>query len=192
MPKNEEGELAAWSLKLTEVALSTPDRRAAALSESARALVLDWLGGDDPDTLHAWATLGRVLSDAGASPSLAAYAVDALASILPPVDKDWRSSARAALLEAYVAAQRERTEARIAEAWRFPRCVVRLGDRAAAVAASFPDDDTDSLARWADEVAAGLAKMGVRCVYAEGSAPARAALADALSTFDITLDKVTA
>jgi hypothetical protein len=184
--------LAAWGERLIKAALSTTDQRAVALSESVRALVLDRLGADDRDTLHAWGNLGRVLSDAGASPTLIAHAVDALVEVLPDAKGESFCDARAALLEAYVAAQRERAEVRIAEAWRFPRCVVRLGDRTAAVAASFPDDDADAVARWADEVAAGLAKMGVRRVYVEGSAHARAALADALSTFDIALDKVSA
>jgi hypothetical protein len=173
-----------WTTSLGEAALSEVDRRAVTLSESARALVLERLGGEDRDTLQAWSSLGRVLAGASASPTLAASAVDALGIVM---DARVRRSARAALLEAYVAAQRELADARRADAWRFPRCVVRLDDRRAAVAASFPDDDADATARWADEVAAGLAKMGVRAVIAEGSPHARAALADALSAFDIDL-----
>jgi hypothetical protein len=179
---------AGWSARLEEAALSDGDRRAVTLSESARALVLDRLQTDDRDTLHAWATLGRVLAGAGASPSLASSAVDALADDpTDGVDEKHRQSARATLFEAYTLAQRELAEARLAEAWRFPRCVVRLDARTAAVAAWFPDDDADATARWADEVAAGLAKMGMRTVYAEGSPRARAALADALTAFDIDL-----
>ncbi len=179
--------LDAWSDTLASAAISDADRRAVVESESARSLVLDRAFGDDHDALHGWAMLGRVLADSGASPTLAAHTVDALS-----VDGggDWRTQARAVLLEAYVAAQRELAELRIAEAWRFPRCVVRLDDRRAAVAAYFPEDEPDAVAKWADEVAAGLAKMGIRSVHVEGTPRARAALADALASFDIDLTRV--
>jgi len=189
--------LDAWTERLTRAAISEIDRRAVAASETARALVLEQLEAhrgesaeralEDHDALHGWAVLGRVLADAGASPSLAAQVVDAL---VEATDRDERVTAsaapsRSALVEAFVAAQRELAELRAAQAWRFPKCVVRLDETTAAVAASFPDDDGDALARWADEVAAGLAKMGIRRVHADGAAPARAALASALSVAGI-------
>lgn len=176
-----------WTQRLARAAISEIDRRAVAASENARELVLERFGGpDDHDTLHAWAVLGRVLADSSASPSLVAQVVDALADSKTDA-KDWAAPARAALIEAFVAAQREIEEARVADAWRFPRCVVRLDEQAAAVAACFPDDDLDALAGWADEVAAGLAKMGIRRVHVDGTARARAALADALSIAGIDL-----
>jgi len=191
--------LDAWTERLASAAISEVDRRAVAASETARALVLEQLEAhsgesaerafEDHDALHGWAVLGRVLADAGASPSLAAQVVDALIEATPGGSGDrlqaWGATARSALLEAFVLAQRELAELRAAEAWRFPKCVVRLDETTAAVAASFPDDDADALARWADEVAAGLAKMGVRRVHADGSARARAALASALSVAGI-------
>jgi hypothetical protein len=174
--------LAGWSERLSRAALSEVDRRAVALSESARANVLDRMGDHGQDTLHAWGALGRVLASAGASPTLVAHTVSALSSAGEELE-----TARAALFEAYMSAQRELAEARIADSWRFPRCVVRLGERKAAVAAFFPDDDSEATARWADEVASGLAKMGVRSVHVEGHPHARTALRDALATFDIPI-----
>jgi hypothetical protein len=180
--------LGDWTQRLTGAAISDVDRRAVVASESARELVLERLaeGFDGHDVLHAWGALGRVLADASASPSLVAQVVDALVEAAPEKEK-WAAPARAALIEAFVAAQREIEELRVAEAWRFPRCVVRLDEKTAAVAACFPDDDPDALSRWADEVAAGLAKMGVRRVHVDGTARGRAALADALSIAAIDL-----
>jgi hypothetical protein len=184
-------QMQAWTNDLGSGSISEADRHAIVVSESARSFVLDGLDSADHDSLHAWAVLGRVLADAGASPTLAAHTVDALRDLAVGrgTGSQWCAGARAALIEAYVAAQRERAELRMAESWRFPRCVVRLDERTAAVAAFFPDDDADATVRWADEVAAGLARMGVRCVHAEGSTHARAALADALTSFGIDLTR---
>ncbi len=179
----------AWTERLAVAAISETDRRAIAASESARSLTLERIG-DDHDMLHAWAALARVLADAGASPSLIAGVVDALASVMSEGDgsrRDWVPLARAALVEAFASAIREAADQRVADAWRFPRCVVRLDDTTAAVTAHFPDDDPDAIAKWADEVAAGLAKMGIRRVTAEGGGRARTALADALAIAGIDL-----
>src|SRR5438094_8961587 len=112
----------AWTEALLRAAISESDRRAARASETARAFVLDRLATEDHDALHGWSSLGRVLAAEGASPSLAASAVDALVEARkdarPP---PWAVAARATLVEAYVAAERERSEERIAEAWAFPR-----------------------------------------------------------------------
>lgn len=192
--------LEAWTEELARAAISEADRRAVLASETARALVLEQLeehrgetaerAFTDHDALHGWALLGRVLADAGATPTLAAQVVDALVAAMPDGTARlaaWAAPSRSALVEAFVAAQRELAEGRAVEAWRFPRCVVRLDEATAAVAASFPDDDPDAVARWADEVAAGLAKMGIRRVHADGSARARAALASALSFAGVSL-----
>ncbi len=184
--------LALWSEGLLRAAISEVDRRAVVATENARSLVLEHLEDRDHDALHAWASLARVLADASASPSLVAGAVDALVPLVvlarsTNTDDAWIANARATLVEAFVAAIREGCDQRVADAWRFPRCVVRLDAQTAAVAAHFPDDDADSIARWADEVAAGLAKMGIRRVHAEGTPRARAALKDALSIAGIDL-----
>jgi len=181
-----DATLAKWSEGLARAAISETDRRAVGASENARSLVLERLGDDSTDALHAWASLARVLADASASPSLVASVVDALE---PHARRDgaWLALARATLVEAYVAALRETFEQRVADSWRFPRCVVRLDAKTAAVAAHFPDDDADAVSRWADEVAAGLAKMGIRRVHAEGTPKARAALKDALAIAGIDL-----
>ncbi len=188
--------LEAWSERLAGAAISELDRRAVAASESAREAVLERLDEhrgesaerafEDRDALHAWALLGRVLADAGASPTLAAQVVDALVETGQTRGFDgWAASSRSALVEAFVAAQREIVEERVADSWRFPKCVVRLDEATAAVAASFPDDDADELSRWADEIAAALAKMGIRRVHSDGSPRARAALESALSAVGI-------
>jgi hypothetical protein len=185
-----------WTQRLACAAISERDRRAIAASESAREMVLERLESsvEDHDALHGWTVVGRVLADESASPSLVAEVVDALVAALSlsggeasRAREGWAPAARAAIVEAFVAAQREIEAERVKDAWRFPRCVVRLDESTAAVAASFPDEDSDALARWADEVASGLAKMGIRRVHAEGSARSRAALADALSVAGIDL-----
>lgn len=179
-----------WTQRLLHAAISERDRRAIAASESAREMVLERLESsvEDHDALHGWTVVGRVLADETASPSLVAEVVDALvAARNRDARESWAAPARAAIVEAYVAAQREIEAERVKEAWRFPRCVVRLDESTAAVAASFPDEDSDALARWADEVASGLAKMGIRRVHAEGTTRSRAALADALSIAGIDL-----
>ena len=178
-----------WTQRLVRAAISERDRRAITASESAREMVLERLESsvEDHDALHGWAVVGRVLADENASPSLVAEVVDALVAASPRAPEGWAPPARAAIVEAFVAAQREIEAERVKDAWRFPRCVVRLDESTAAVAASFPDEDSDALARWADEVASGLAKMGIRRVHAEGTARSRAALADALSVAGIDL-----
>lgn len=178
-----------WTQRLVRAALSERDRLAIAATESAREMVLERLESslEDHDALHGWTVVGRVLADESASPSLVAEVVDALVAARRPAPENWAAPARAAIVEAYVAAQREIEAERVKDAWRFPRCVVRLDESTAAVAASFPDEDSDALARWADEVASGLAKMGIRRVHAEGTARSRAALADALSIAGIDL-----
>ena len=190
------GTLEAWTERLARAAISDVDRRAVVASESARAMVLERLeehrgesaerAYQDRDALHGWALLGRVLADAGASPTLAAQVVDTLAQVEGQNAFDgWAASSRAALVEAFVASQRELADKRAFASWRFPKCVVRLDETTAAVAAGLPDDDPDELARWADEVAAALAKMGVRRVFSDGSARARAALDGALSAVGV-------
>jgi len=178
-----------WTERLARAAISERDRRAIAASESAREMVLERLESavEDHDALHGWTVVGRVLADENASPSLVAEVVDALVASSPRAREGWAPAARAAIVEAFVAAQRELEAERVKDAWRFPRCAVRLDESTAAVAASFPDEDSDALARWADEVASGLAKMGIRRVHAEGTARSRAALADALSVAGIDL-----
>jgi hypothetical protein len=182
-----------WTERLVRAAISERDRRAITASESARQMVLERLESvdgsaeEDHDALHGWTIVGRVLADESASPSLVAEVVDALVASHPRAREGWAPHARAAIVEAFVAAQREIEAERVKDAWRFPRCVVRLDESTAAVAASFPDEDSDALARWADEVASGLAKMGIRRVHAEGTPRSRAALADALSVAGIDL-----
>jgi len=191
-----DNTLARWTRGLDAAAISEVDRRAVATTENARASVLEYSGAD---ALHAWGVLGRMFADADASPTLVARTVHALAAArsgepLPGAASEARAFgaqedalAEAALLEAFVAAQREAIELRMADRWRFPRCVVRIDDTTAAVAASFPNDDADALGRWADEVASGLAKLGVRRVHVDGDRAAQAALADALSVAGIDL-----
>ncbi len=174
--------LARWTRALSDAALSEVDRRAIAATENARASVLEYSGAD---ALHAWAVLGRLMADADASPTLVARTVDALLTAAPGTRDG--ALAQAALLEAFVAGQREAIELRMADRWRFPRCVVRIDDSTAAVAASFPSEDADELGRWADQVASGLAKLGVRRVHVDGNGAAQAALADALSVAGIDL-----
>jgi hypothetical protein len=180
--------LSRWSTLLQQTALSELDRRAVGATESARSLAMERAPTihSDHDALHAWGMLGRLLADADASPTLAARMLDTLVEAEGGAPT-WISLARATLFEAYVATRREAIELATADRWRFPRCVVRIDDSTAAVAASFPNDDPDATARWADEIASGLAKWGVRRVYVDGETTNKAALADALGVAGIEL-----
>lgn len=135
----------------------------------------------DKDTLLLASVLGRVIAQAGASPTLAA-------TLLDPVVEGWVTSGplRAALFEAYTATRVEQASHEANEAWRYPRCVVPLGEGVFGVCAGLPTQDPEELADWADQVAAGLARVGARrVVLAGGEHAARAALEAALELVDV-------
>lgn len=163
--------------------VTAADARALAATASLRERLLGLEESPlDKDTLLLASMVGRVLAQAGASPTLAA-------TLLDPVVARWPAAGplRAALFESYTAARTEHAAREATAAWRYPNCVVPLDDGAFAVCASVPTDDPEELADWADGVAAGLARAGARHVVLAGATEAaRTALRDALELVGVS------
>jgi hypothetical protein len=180
--------LAAWRAHDTARAVHALDEKAIAATDAPRALVLELLVATDReprDLFTACARLGRLLADAGASPTLAATTLDGALASLPPatvtVDDPRLLPARASILEGYVAASTdaERTAAR--RLWEYPACAVRLDATTIALTAGFPTDDADALSDWAGRVASSASRAGVKRAVLSGAPPACAELEQALS-----------
>jgi hypothetical protein len=108
-PEDAERALAAWREHDLVHALHDADRVAIRATDAPRSLVLELLArpGQGRDLYNACARLGRLLADAGASPSLAVATLDgaarALAAIGTRCDDARLASARASVAEGYVA-----------------------------------------------------------------------------------------
>src|SRR6185295_7078982 len=131
--------LAGWREHDVTRALHAHDRDAIRATEASRALVLELLVSEtrDPRDLYsACARLGRLLADAGASPSLASLTIDgalgALADAKIAHDATRSAAARASVVEGYLAAVRESERAAARRAWEYPACAVRLDADTAA------------------------------------------------------------
>lgn len=168
-------------------AIHPDDHRAVRATEPARALVVELAtaaSSDRRDLFTAFATLGRLLFEAGATPSLASATVDgarcALAAIEHALDAETSTSARASLAEGYASAllASEREVAR--RAWEWPACVVPLDEDTCAITAGHPEGEGDALSGWAGRVAARAAKAGFRRAVVSGGRAARAELESAL------------
>lgn len=186
--------VASWREHDRACAIHPKDREAIDATEAARSLVLQrMLQGPSRDLYSACARLGRLLFDAGASPSLAVSTIDGAARALDETGRGWdRSSvrsARSALGEGFAAAADDDARARAKRAWAYPACAVKIDDETATVTLGFDDDDADETARWAARVARGLSKDGVRRVILgrSGSARAKTELEDALGLVGIAL-----
>jgi hypothetical protein len=170
-----------WCARDGETALPG-DRAVIDATRAARALVVDGLraGAADADLFSACAVLGRLFADFGGSPTLAASTIDGARSVLPDLDEGTARTARAALMEGFVAVRAEAARSAAAAQWDFPACAVPLEDSAVAIAAGFPGDDEDAVAAWAARVATAAARNGYRRAVIAGSDRACAALVDAL------------
>ena len=166
-------------------ALHAVDREVIRTTEAARSLVLDHFALAAParDLFNACARLGGLLAEAGASPSLAAGAIDgavrALGSVGAPLDESRIAAARASLFEGYVATVRENERTAALAAWEWPACAVPLGDDLVAIACGFPSDDGEALAGWAARVVGKLVKAKVRRVVLSGTDRAKVEIASA-------------
>ena len=178
-------------------ALHNHDREAIRATDPPRALVLDLLARPGParDLYNACARLGRLLADAGASPSLAVATVDgaarALADLGVACDPARLAPARASVAEGYfaVVVEGERTAAR--RAWEYPGCAVRVAKDTVAIVGGYPADDGEALADWAARVALAVSRDGYRHAVLAGSDAARAELGQALSLLGIELTATT-
>jgi hypothetical protein len=172
----------AWATHDAARAIHPADRAAIASTEAARALVvlLAEADGDPRDLYTACATLGRLLAEAGASPTLASATMDgARAAALQGAVRD-EVALRASLLEGFatgiVAAQR----AAARSAWDWPRCATALDAETCAIAAGHPDEPDDSVVAWAETVASRASKAGVRRAIVGGEGRARVEVEAAL------------
>jgi hypothetical protein len=122
-----------WCARDVEGALPG-DRAVIDATRAARALVVDRLqAGADGDLFNACAVLGRLFADLGGSPTLAAGTIDGARWVLPDLAERTARTARAALMEGFVAV---RADAVAAWAARVAAAAARTGYRRAVVAGS--------------------------------------------------------
>jgi len=185
--------LAAWREHDAAHALHNHDREAIRATDPPRALVLDLLArpGHGRDLYNACARLGRLLADAGASPSLAVATLDgatrALSDLGIACEPARLAPARASVAEGYFAVivEGERTAAR--RAWEYPGCAVRVAKDTVAIVAGYPADDGEALADWAARVALAVSRDGYKHAILAGSDEAKVELVQALSLVGIAL-----
>jgi hypothetical protein len=180
-----------WSRMDRQAAVGPADGAAVDASAALRSLVVDLAGGSgsEDDLFDACARLGRLLAEAGASPTLAAVTLEhgrrALGASPAPA---WTAPAHAALAEGYAAALAERAQRDAAAAWEYPRCRVWVAPGVAAIAAGLPDDDEEAATAWSARVARAAALDGARRAIVDGREPARSALVDALELAGIAVE----
>jgi hypothetical protein len=180
--------VAAWCELDRARALVPADRAAIDATLAARALVVESvLSGAERDLYNACAVLGRLLAEHGASPTFAAGTIDGAQAVLAPEESriDWLVPARAAVAEGFVARLRERAAEEARARWEYPRCAVRVDERTVALAAGHPEDDADALDAWAERVALGCNKAGVKRAIVAGPERATEALVSALASVGI-------
>lgn len=190
---DEERALAAWREHDAKYALHDADRDAIASSDAPRALVLELLARPRPgrDLYNACLRLGRLLADAGASPSLVVATIDgaahALAAVAIGCDLECLAPARASVAEGYFAVIIEGERATARRAWDYPACAVRVTKETVAIVAGYPADDGEGLADWSARVALAVSREGYKQAVLAGSEAARTELAQALSLVGVEL-----
>jgi hypothetical protein len=190
---DEARALASWREHDEEHALHGADRDAIRAGDAPRALVLELLARPGPgrDLYNACARLGRLLADAGASPSLAVATIDGAARALSDLgiacDAERLSPARASVAEGYFAVIVEDERAAARHAWDYPACAVRVTKDTVAIVAGYPADDGEALADWSARVALGVSREGYKHAVLAGSDAAKAELGQALSMVGVEL-----
>jgi hypothetical protein len=191
--QDAERALAAWREHDAAHALHAHDRDAVRATDALRALVLEHLARPGParDLYNACARLGRLLADAGASPSLAVATLDGAARALSAAgiacDPARLAPARASIAEGYFAVIVEGERASARRAWDYPACSVKVAKDVVAIVAGYPADDGEALADWAARVAVAVSREGYRSAILAGSDAAKAELTQALSMVGVTL-----
>jgi len=189
----QERALAAWREHDAKHALHGADRDAVRTTDPPRALVLELLARPGPgrDLYNACARLGRLLADAGASPSLAVATIDGAARALEEIgiacDAECLSPARASVAEGYFAVIVESERASARRAWEYPACAVRVTKDTVAIVAGYPADDGEALADWSARVALAVSREGYKHAVLAGSEAAKAELGQALSMVGVQL-----
>ena len=188
-----ERALIAWRAHDTKSALHGADREAVRSTDAPRALVLELLMRPGPgrDLYNACARLGRLLADAGASPSLAVATIDGAARALEelgiPCEVERLAPARASVAEGYFAVVVENERASARRAWDYPACAVRISKDTVGIAAGYPSEDREALADWSARVALAVSRAGYKHAALAGSEAARAELEQALSLVGVDL-----
>ncbi len=179
--------LRIWAEADDARAIHPEDHAAVRATEATRALFVELArdGSTAPrDLFTACATLGRLLFEAGASPTLASTTIDgaarALAAIERPLDEGTLASARASVAEGYATAIVSSERARARQAWDWPACAVPLDGETCAIAAGHPAESDDAITAWAARVASKASKAGFRRVVVSGDGAPRAELESAL------------
>jgi sirohydrochlorin ferrochelatase len=164
------------------------DSRAIEESSSVRKVIVELARheGRDEELYDACAVLGRLLAECGGSPTLCALTLDHAAQALGALESPWLVAARAALVEGYTRALRERARLAGLAAWDFPACAVRVDNATVAIAAGLPSDDEESIATWAARTANAVARAGYRRALASGPERCRGALSEALGVAGIS------
>jgi hypothetical protein len=188
-----EHAIAVWREHDAAHALHGHDRDVVRASDAPRALVLEHLARPGPvrDLYNACAWLGRLLADAGASPSLAVGTIDGAASALSELgiayDPARLPPARASIAEGYFAAVLESERKAARRAWEYPACAVKVAKDVVAIVAGYPADDGEALADWAARVALAVSREGYRSAVLAGEPAAKAELGNALSLLGVAL-----
>ena len=182
-PFDRDEALRKWSEAERRTALTPADQAAVDAAVSVRATILDFAlrRGQDEELYDACAVYGRLLAESGASPSLAATAIDRACDVLGEPSGAWATAARAAMAEGFSRARDEVARNAAYASWDFPAPAVRLDATTLAIAASHPSDDEETLAAWAAKAARSAAFTGIRRVVVSGRERPRAALAEALA-----------
>jgi hypothetical protein len=188
-----ERALGTWREHDEKHALHGADRDAIGSTDAPRALVLELLARPGParDLYNACARLGRLLADAGASPSLAVATIDGAADALGALgiayDLERLAPARASVAEGYFAViiEGERVAAR--RVWDYPACAVPISKDTVAIVAGYPADDGEGLADWSARVALAVSREGYKHAVLAGSEAAKTELGQALSLVGVEL-----
>lgn len=182
--------VAAWCDLDRERALHAADALLATAASAARALVVELLGdaGGARDLYNACAMHGFLIGKDGGSATFASATIDGLHRALGGGEAPWLPSARAAVLEGYVAARLDVAGEEAKRRWEYPRCAVRLVDKGVvALVAGFPDGDGEELADWAARVARAAVADGTRRARIAGPPVATAALSEALTLAGVAI-----
>jgi hypothetical protein len=188
-----ERALRAWCEHDAAQALHGADRDAVRTTDAARALVLELLSraGAGRDLYNACARLGRLLADAGASPSLAVATLDGAARALADLGiascAERLAPARASVAEGYFAATVEGERLAGRNAWEYPACAVGVSKDTVAITAGYPADDGEALADWSARVALSVSREGYKRALVAGPAAAKEELVQALSLVGVEL-----